>query len=992
MNYNTTLYIEWNYFLFPVSAVNMSNLLSLLVLVLSFHSSFTFSASYKEAFEVIGREVVNFNYAWRFQAGNYDIVSCPDSDFSMEFNDVQCFGLFPVATASNSDDCRGACCGNVMCSVWQYSDYDGCWIGKITDCHAPDFGRVGQGGRKTPAQPPPPTTNERTSRDYDDSTWEIVDAPHDALINGEYDENSSKDQGYLPKNVTWYRKHFNLPADWKGKVIWVYFEGVFKGSNIYLNGQHLHYEDSGYTSFTVRLDKASSIFFGDGQENDNVLVVQSTPNFGYSGSWYEGGGIYRNTYLVAVDVIHFLPHGIYVATTVNGDFHPHYPGDISEGDYVDSVTLDISMDVINNDNQKQKRYYQITVFDGYGRQVGYTMSGPNTFNPGKSKILHGSITLNNAEAWSPARPYLYTVKCDLWAGIVTDTINITVGVRRVKWDADQGFFFNDVHFTWKGFNNHNNFAGVGIAVPDRINLFRAQSMRAVGANSWRMSHSPPIPSLLDIMDNLGILVWDENREYGNDSIWVSNQRNMVMRDRNHPSVMAWSFCNDEGCNHGDQDRRIANEFRKVSKEADPNRPVTANMNSNFGNNLTLLIDVQGFSRQAGHVFDDFHEKFPSMPTIGSECCVCVTQRGEDFPDSLNFILGNFNADCNKAQTEHQLNRLFVAGCMVWTLFDYYGKPSFYGWPHVSSSYGSIDLAGFAKASAYWYRSWWLYNGLQKNTNGGVDVPLNPPKLVNPGESPTEDNPEDGYLVHIVQHWEEKELESIRTIHVYTNAPYAELILNGKSQGVKELVWQGWAQWDDITYEAGYITAIAIDDKNSTVATHTVLTTGEARRIQAFIDVPNEDTGTGSALLLDGQDAGMVSAALIDGSGKIAHGSSLNVSFSIVSGPGRIVGVGNGDPACHEPNQATWRSAYHGLARAIVQVTEDQVTPNRHRIIQIDRDGGKRTLIGDPTASRASLDGIVVEVSAPGVGTATVTIPVSTDPSDGVLTTARKSRQ
>ena len=519
-------------------------------------------------------------------------------------------------------------------------------------------------------------------------------------------------------------------------------------------------------------------------------------------------------------------------------------------------------------------------------------------------------------------------------------------------------------------------------------------MRAVGANSWRMSHNPPIPVMLDILDHIGVIVWDENREFGNNSIWVQNQKDMVRRDRNHPSVMTWSFCNEAGCNHGNDDENIGNQFKQVSKEEDPYRPVTANQNGDIGGGLSKVIDVQGFSHRNGDVFDSYHKQYPYKPLIGSECCSCITQRGEDFADKSIPVLGNFNADCNSAQTENQLNRKFVAGCMVWTLFDYYGEPHPFGWPHVSSSFGSIDLAGFPKASAYWYRSWWLYNVMMNHSTGGNDYPINPPSLVNQDSASSQDNAKDGYLVHIVEHWEPHPNANTRTIHVYTNAPMAELFINGKSQGVQKLVWQGWAQWS-VTFASGNLTATAISDQHIVMATHTILTSGSPVKIIASIDVPSEKTGTGSALVLDGQDTGLVRASIVDSTGQVVPSASHNVSFRIVSGPGRIIGVGNGDPACHEPNHASWRSAYHGLARVVVQVTEDHASSSqhRHRLLQIDRDGGIRTHIGHPGVSSPSrfADGIVVEVSAPGVGSSTVTIPVTTDTvTHNVLNVAKRS--
>ena len=931
------------------------------------------------------RETVNFDFGWRFSLGDHQIVQCSDADFPVNYSNVECLGLHSSG-ATNADDCRSVCCSDVMCEIWQYASDKGCWIGTSDayDCNHPNKDWVG-GGRKTPAPPPKPDPKGPAFTSYDDSMWELVDAPHDPIIKGQYDSSNNRGRGYLAGNITWYRKHFNIPSDWKGRSIWVYFEGVFKTSVIYFNNQTMLYHDSGYTSFSVRLDNASKVNYGDGASNENVIAIRADATYG-SGWWYEGGGLYRHNYLVATGPVHATPDGVYAACTVTGNITSHSSSDPSQGLWTDKAMFYPQVEVANDASTKMMMTVGFTLYNMMGERMYSIYEGLN-IDAGAIMNVSASFFSVIVELWSINRPYLYTLETKLTTrytnpGMVLDAVNVTFGVRRTKWDPDSGFYLNDAHFIWRGFNNHNDFAGVGMAVPDRVNLFRAQSMRAVGANAWGMSHNPPIPVMLDILDRVGVVVWDENRNFGDNDIWVQAEGDMVKRDRNHPSIMVWSFCNEGGCDlNEDIEPKISAEFKEISYYYDSFRSVSANQNGHIGGSLSSVIDVQGFSHREGSVFDSYHKQFPKKPLIGSECCSCTTQRGEDYANNSAPNLGNFNANCSKAQTKAQLDREFVAGCMVKTLFDYYGEPSF-GWPHISSSFGSIDLAGFAKASAYWYRAWWLYSGMHNTSLSGEDVPMNPPNLINPRDvgKITQDNAQLGYLVHIVQRWEPRPNATNYTIQVYTNAQMVDLAVNGKSLGPQTVSWQGWAEWDNVIYSKGKIEATAMDSNKKVVASQTVETSGPAAKVLAYVDSPNEDTGTGKALVLDGQDAGMVSAVVVDSGGHVVPSSFHNVTFSIVSGPGRIIGVGNGNPACHDPNHATWRSAYHGLARAIVQVTEDHATSPHHkrRLIEIDREGGIRTRIISPDERGASDDSIVVQASVEGLGKAIVAIPVTTD--------------
>ena len=941
------------------------------------------------------REDLNFNFGWRFSIGHK--IECPLHAFSRKLDDVQCDGLLPIKNRlATEEECREACCEDVLCAAWQHSQKQGCHLGQYPgDCSKKSVGMSGE-GRAIPVVLPDAGEGPG-SKEFDDSAWPIVDLPYDGIINGTFSQANLETHGYLPLNTTWNRKHFNLPSEWKGRSIWVYFEGVFRASVTYVNSEPIYYQDSGYTSFAVRLDNISTLMYGDGKENENVISVKASSGGAFSGHWYEGGGIYRPTHLISTNPIHFVPDGVYGASRVVGPVSDHDAKDPSKGQFAD-VEFNPMAEVINTKSVQAEVMVKFDIYDENGQSVATVTSEKVSIDPGKTALINTTIPkTSNIELWSIGRPYLYQIEANLMTSSSQspiDNVTYSIGARQATWDPNTGFYLNGKHFIWRGFNNHNDFTGVGVAVPDRVNLFRGQMMRAVGANSWRMSHNPPAPGMLDVLDRVGIVVWDENRLMGNNSHWIKNQRDMVRRDRNHPSIMLWSFCNEGECSFG-YDEPVAEEYKKVSKKADPYRPVTVNQNGGIGNALSTTIDVQGFSHRNGGVFDSYHKQFPNKPMIGSECCSCRTQRGEDIADKNKPVYGSFNADCNQAQTEYQLDRKFVAGCMVWTLFDYYGEPTPYGWPMVVGSFGSIDVAGFPKPSAYWYRTWWYYSAMQNTSDGGYDVPIRPPPLADPyATSSPGENPSNGCMVHIVQSWEKLPNVQNRTIQAYTNAPMAELMVNGKTQGKVKVNWQGWAQWDGVPFSPGQITVKALDSQSEEVrASQTVETAGAPVKIVLVVDAPSEKTGTGTSLVLDGQDAGMVSAAIVDSKGNVVPSFADQVQFRVVSGPGRIIGVGNGDPSCHEPNQVSWRSAYHGLARVIVQTTENAASPPHHRrrFIQIDRDGGIRTHIVPPEDTSHRADAITVEASAKGLGSATVSIPVSSDANlHGVAAAAKMS--
>ena len=396
------------------------------------------------------------------------------------------------------------------------------------------------------------------------------------------------------------------------------------------------------------------MLYGDGDSNENVLAVRADATKG-SGWWYEGGGIYRHSYLIKANPVHLAVDGTYGASNVTGSIKPHNADDISEGMHADMVVFSPKTEVVNDQatgDSSQTVQVCFTLFDATGKSMGSVNTSLLTIKPGQSSATNAVMKVQNVELWSPGRPYLYTLQTEVISkDSVMDAKNISIGARHTRWDPNTVFYINDMHFIWRGFNDHNDFTGVGVAVPDRVNLFRAQMLRAVGGNSWRMSHNPPIPMLLDLLDWLGVLVWDENRQFGDEDLWVEAQRDMVKRDRNHPSIMTWSFCNEGGCNRGDDEQAIGQKFKDASYDEDPYRPVTANMNGHIGDGLTSVIDVQGFSHRGGDNFDSFHKQFPEKPLIGSECCSCTTQRGEDFGNS---ILQKFLEISMPIATKHKL--------------------------------------------------------------------------------------------------------------------------------------------------------------------------------------------------------------------------------------------------------------------------------------------------------------------------------------------------
>jgi hypothetical protein len=407
----------------------------------------------------------------------------------------------------------------------------------------------------------------------------------------------------------------------------------------------------------------------------------------------------------------------------------------------------------------------------------------------------------------------------------------------------------------------------------------------------------------------------------------------------------------------------------------------------FGDLLSNTIDVQGFSHSPRNVLDSCHAKLPYKPIYLSECCSCNTMRDEDegcetTTDNPHKICTqpSFNARCTESNSATNASDgvNYAVGTMVWTLFDYYGEPPV-GGPEVSGTYGQFDLCGFPKAAAFWYRTQWL-----------LSIPDGPDKTF-----PTQES----YEVHLVESWESPDSfpstvgNKTRSIHAYSNAPSIELLVNSKSQGTRAVTTMvkgkgSYAEWTAVPWESGTITAVASDVNGKAVAKTSRHTNGRPTALMLSIDAPSAATGTGTTLLLDGQDAALLRASVVDAEGHVVNLASNNISFEVISGPALVQGSHNGDTHCQQPNNAPWHSAYHGLVRAVIRVTSIAARSafERKLLRQIDVHGP----MAETSLHAHTSEPIVVEASSPGLTSARVSIPVSTDDAFGVMAIAEQA--
>jgi beta-galactosidase len=742
----------------------------------------------------------------------------------------------------------------------------------------------GGGGIQAPVNlriPTGPVIATQSTRGYNDSGWRGVHLPHDYVVEGTFDPSADTGHGSLATPTAWYRKTFTLPKSYQGKSVWIDFDGVFRKSTVYLNGVKLGTHPSGYIG--VRYDLTKALNYG----GKNVLAVYVDPRQ-YEGWWYEGGGIYRHVWLNAAAPVHIETDSVVVRSTVSG-----HAADVK-------VTAELAGTPGKGD------FLNVELVSPSGNTVGSKAIG---LVGRKSQSV--SFRLPQADLWSPEHPAIYKVRSSIVvAGLSkavstfnpatkstfrpykvwnSDQVTTTFGIRTTRWDKDQGFFLNGKPIKIKGTCNHLDHAGVGIAVPDSLQVWRLEQLKKIGCNAVRCSHNPPSIEFLDACDRLGILVMDETRHLGDTEMAKSSNNTkaddlsefkaMLKRDRNHPSIILWSLANEEGIAGNADGRRIYAAMKKVTYELDGTRPVSAAMNSGYDSKVGFagINDVIGINYSIG-AYDRVHREFPDKPMMGSETASTVSTRGEYVNDPAKGYVSAYDVNypgwamTAEGAWKPLAERAFMAGGFVWTGFDYKGEPTPYGWPCINSHFGILDMCGFPKDNAWYYKSWW-------------------------GDKP---------VAHILPHWNHpgEEGKAIN-VWVHSNAKSVELLLNGESLGTKEMLPNSHLEWS-VPYAPGKLEAIGRTN-GVVVARDLVETTGAPAAIRLRSDR--------MSILADGEDVSPINVEVVDAKGRVVPEASDLIKFT-VSG-GKVVGVGNGDASSHEPDKASQRHVFHGLCQALV---------------------------------------------------------------------------
>jgi beta-galactosidase len=728
---------------------------------------------------------------------------------------------------------------------------------------------------------------------YDDHDWQRVEVPHDYVIAGAFDRTNRFAQpaeraswywlhGFLPTPPATYRRGIAIPAAARGRRLWLEFDGVFSNSRFWLNGREIGGEYSGYSS--ARFDITAAARCG----GDNLLTVRLDPR--WDGWWYEGAGIYRHVRLVTVDPVHIAPDGVFVAPAVTD------PGDGTNADALVAVHTGVT----NETSAAITATVWSRIFDARGSVVA-SGRAVQPLAAGAAAVVEQQLSLPKARLWSLETPCLYQLRSTIAvAGKTVDRVTTPFGVRQVRFDAERGFFLNGRHVKIQGVNLHMDHAGVGVALPDRLVAWRLERLKEMGCNAVRLAHNPVTPVMLDDCDRLGILVLAENRHLGDTyadqtpksaaAVVHRDLSRLVLRDRNHPSIILWSLCNEQWIQGSPEAAAMARAMKQRVRELDPTRLVTAAMNGGFTNQDGFLgvLDVVGINYNPW-VYDPLHAGAPDRPLIATEIASEIGTRGCYALNHWDSYWGDrergyvaaysINAGPGGQTVEDAwppvATRDFMAGAFVWTGFDYKGEPRPFAWPVVNAHYGFMDLCGFPKDSYYYYEAWW------------TDKPV----------------------LHLFPHWNwpGREGEEI-PVWVHSNCQEVELFLNGVSQGKQTVTPLHHLEWK-VKYAPGRLVAKGLRKGRPVEAV--VETTGAPAAIQL--------TGDRRRLAADNQDVAVVNVAVLDAQGRTVPTADNKISFTL-TGPARLIGVGNGDPSGHEPDQASSRSAFNGLAQAIVQTT------------------------------------------------------------------------
>ena len=732
---------------------------------------------------------------------------------------------------------------------------------------------------------------------FDETGWRGLNLPHDWSIEGKFDKNNPAGTGggALPGGLGWYRKTFLIPDSSKGKNIFIDFDGVYRKSEVWINGHSLGMRPNGYISF--RYDLTPYLKYG---AEKNIILVKVDNSEQPNSRWYSGSGIFRNVWLVTTGKV-FVDHwGSYITTP-----------EIHSG----SARVTITVKIKNSLPTDQRTIIKTEIFDASGSQVATASS---YLNLGEGAITK-SVQNANVPAphlWSVNNPYLYQVKTQVISNHKTvDEIQTTIGIRSFVFDAEKGFLLNGQKIKINGVCDHHDLGCLGAAINTRALERQLEILKGMGCNGIRTSHNPPAPELLDLCDKMGFIVMDEGfdmwkiekTKYDYHLDWDAwhkkDLEDQILRDRNHPCVFIWSIGNEipEQWEKDGSAFRIARELRSIIRSLDTTRPITAALNDQEWKTNGILqsgaLDLVGYNYNQ-NAFPAFANVFPGKKFIGTETVSALETRGSyDMPsDSIrrwptsydvDFTGGNTDLTCSAydnvsapwGSTHEETWKVikkynYLSGQYIWTGFDYIGEPTPYPWPARSSYFGIIDLAGFPKDSYYMYQSEW------------TDKPV----------------------LHIFPHWNWKKGDSIDVWAYYNQADEVELWLNEKSLGTKRKQGDDLHIWWRVAYEPGTLKAVS-RKSGQTVLTREIKTAGKATAIILSADR--------NSINADGNDLSFVTAKIVDADGNLVPNADNLVQFS-VTGAGTVIATDNGNETSMESFQSSDRKVFHGLCLAVVR--------------------------------------------------------------------------